>query len=1089
MKLQLSLVVLFSLLTGRAALAQTASGQIDLAIVDSSGAVVPGATIRLVGSQTRSVLRSLVSDETGMAAAALLPPGSYDIEVELPGFQKLVRKSVDLRVNEVVQLRLALQPGGSSETVTVTGQAPLLAERSHDLGQVIDDKTMQALPLNGRNYLQLGNLTAGTVPNTRSRDRSFSAFGNRGLQNAFVLDGARNQNYLRGLDNRQRDAMRPSLEAISEFKVQTSNFSAEYGASAGAVVNVVTKSGTNQLHGSAFEFHRNSALDARDFFAAPGVKKPLLVQHQFGGSLGGPVVRNRAWWFAAVERTHISQETTLTATLPTRDMKAGRFGATPVYDPTTTRREPDGSYTRDVFPNNTIPASLIDPVGRRLVDLYPDPMFSGSARNFVRSPLESTRIGNATFRGDVHVTAHDQMFGRLSFNLASFLKYAALPEPANNSTRRDNDSWSVGYGYTRTFSPKLINEVRFAWNRVMVDQNGTLKRDEVVTGSLDPGVTSGTPSFNVTGFASIGAEPPGFGNLPLTKSSGVWNLSDNASLIRGRHALRFGFDYQALRIRTSTTLNGRGSFGFDGSYSQNPRSRPGTGSPLADLLLGLPNTITTGTRGASNERAHNFYGYFQDDWTVAPRLTLNVGIRYELTRPFIEVDNRMGNFILEPDDPLYGQLILAGDSRKPRSLLETDRNNFAPRFGFAYRTPLDGLVVRGGYGVFFGQDEGLGVTRRMTNNPPFFGFGALTVTSDRVLTSTTYKLASGLPARQPPINPKDFVLLPSATAQLRSWDQRFTIPYVQQWSLSLQKSLPGSLLWETSYVGNLGLKLDAAYEANQPVPALGAVNDRRPLARFTRASIIRTEPWVRSNYHGVATRLERRFSQGLSFLVSYAYGRSIDGVTNNDVCDGCGASGDFGSIQDSRNRAAHRGPSDHHVPHRFVTSGVWELPFGRGRRFASAGWPGRIVGNWNMSGIVTLSDGIPFTPALSFQSANTGTTTRPHRIRDGALDHPTVDRWFDVAAFEFPVALTYGNSGRNILMGPGTASVDLGLHRVFRLPLGEESRLEFRAEAFNLFNRPHFDVPGSTIGIATAGVIGATALPNRQFQFGLRLVF
>jgi hypothetical protein len=305
----------------------------------------------------------------------------------------------------------------------------------------------------------------------------------------------------------------------------------------------------------------------------------------------------------------------------------------------------------------------------------------------------------------------------------------------------------------------------------------------------------------------------------------------------------------------------------------------------------------------------------------------------------------------------------------------------------------------------------------------------------------------------------------------------------------VQKVLPANLLWEVSYVGNLGLKLDAAYEANQPLPAAGAVTDRRPLARFTKASVIRTEPWVRSNFHGMATRIEKRFSQGVSCLVSYTYGRSIDSVTNNDVCDGCGASGDFGSIQDSRNRAAHRAASDHNMPHRFVSSGVWELPFGKGRRLAGSGWLGRVIGNWNTSGILTLSDGIPFTPALSFQSANTGTTTRPNRLRDGVLDHPTVDRWFDVEAFEFPAALTYGNSGRNILQGPGTADLDLGLHRVFRLPMREGSRLEFRAEAFNLFNHPHFDVPGSTIGTAAAGVIGATAIPNRQFQFGLRLVF
>src|SRR4029453_13692470 len=288
--------------------AQTSTGQIAITVVDTSGGVGPGATAQVAGSDTRNVVRTLVTDEHGAAVAPLLQPGRYDIEVELAGFQKLVRKGIDLRVNDVVALRLELRPGGANETVTVTGEAALLQEKTHDLGQVVDEQTIQKLPLNGRNYLQLGNLTARAVPNTRSRDRSFSAFGNRGLQNAFLLDGARNQNYLRGLDNRQRDAMRPTLEAIAEFKVQTSNFSAEYGASAGAVINVVTKRGTNDLHGSAFEFHRTSAPAPRHFFAAPGVDPPLLVQHQFGGALGGPAVRNRAWWFAAFERTHISEE-------------------------------------------------------------------------------------------------------------------------------------------------------------------------------------------------------------------------------------------------------------------------------------------------------------------------------------------------------------------------------------------------------------------------------------------------------------------------------------------------------------------------------------------------------------------------------------------------------------------------------------------------------------------------------------------------------------------------------------------------------------------------------------------------------------
>jgi Carboxypeptidase regulatory-like domain len=1069
--------------------AQTSTGQIAIAVVDTSGGIVPGATVQVVGSDTRNVVRTLVTDEHGAAVAPLLQPGRYDIEVELAGFQKLVRKGIDLRVNDVVALRLELRPGGASETVTVTGEAALLQEKTHDLGQVVDEQTIQKLPLNGRNYLQLGNLTAGAVPNTRSRDRAFSAFGNRGLQNAFILDGARNQNYLRGLDNRQRDAMRPTLEAIAEFKVQTSNFSAEYGASAGAVINVVTKRGTNDLHGSAFEFHRNSALDARDFFAAPGSDHPLLVQHQFGGALGGPAVRNRAWWFAAFERTHISEETTQTATVPTREMKAGQFGSTPIFNPLTTRREPDGTFVRDPFPNNTIPASLFDPTGKKVVDLYPDPLLPGPARNYVRAPLDATRINNLTLRGDVQVTSHDQMFGRFSFNLAEFLKNPPLPEPANIGTLRDNDSWSVGYGYTRTFSPRFINELRFAWNRVTVDQDGTFPRDEIIPGALDPGVTSGTPAFNPSGFTGISTQAAGFGNLPLTKSSGVWNLSNNASWVRTNHALRFGFDYQLLRVFTSTTLNGRGNFAFDGSYSQDPRRRPGTGAPIADMLLGLPNTITIGTRSESDERAHNFYWYVQDDWSVSPRLTLNIGIRYELTRPYTEVENRMANFILDPSDPLFGQLIFAGDSRKPRSLLETDLNNFAPRVGFAYRTASGGFVVRGGYGMFYGQDEGLGVTRRMTNNPPFFGFGGFNVTSDRVLPSSTIKLSDGLPGRPVPIDPKDFVLDPLSTAQLRSWHQHYTLPYVQQWNLSLQRSLPGSMVWETSYVGNLGLKLLAAYEGNQPDPGPGAVNDRRPLAAYTRASVIRTEPWVRSNYHGLATHLEKRFSQGMSFLVAYSYGRSIDGVTNNDLCDGCGASGDLGNIQNSRDRAAHRGPSDHNVMQRFVSSGVWELPFGKGRRFVTTGFWSALLGSWDATGILMLQDGLPYTPSLSFASANNGSTTHPHRLRDGKADQPTVDRWFDITAFGFPQEFTYGNSGRNILVGPGTASLDFGLHRVFRLPWGEGTRIEFRAEAFNLFNRPHFDIPGAAIGNATAGVIVATAVPNRQFQFGLRLVF
>ena len=791
-----------------AVLAQTSTGQISIEVTDSSGALVPGARLRLVGSKTGEVVRTLVSNDTGSAVAALLRPGAYTVEVTKEGFKRLERSGIDLRVDDVLNLRLTLEPGGVTESVTITAEAELLEEKTHSVGQVVDDRTMQQLPLNGRNYLQLGNLTAGAVPNTRSRDRTFSAYGNRGLQNAFLLDGARNQNYLRGLDNRARDAMRPSLEAISEFKVQTSNFSAEYGASAGAVVNVVTKSGTNEFHGSAFEFLRNSAFDARDFFQPAGREKPLFIQHQFGGSLGGPVVRNRAWFHGSYQRTHTSEGATYTSTVPPAEQRQGRFGALRIYDPDSTRPNPSGSGSiRDLFPDSIIPASRFEAVGRKVVDFYPNPQTSSAGNNYVNNPVNATRYNNATFRGDVRLSDNDSLFGRFSFDTGTFTRNSVLPEPATTGTLRDQPARSVGAGYTRVMNPTTVNEFRFAWNRVGVEQDGTVPKDELISGSLDPKVTSSIPTFGLSGFTGIGSQPPGFGNIPLAKTSGVWNLSDNLSSIRGKHTLKAGFDYQAIRVTTFAALQGRGSFNFSGVYSQNPQGRPGTGSPVADLLLGLPNSLTIGTTSTSQERAHNFYWYFQDDWSITSTLTLNLGVRYELTRPFTETDNRLANLVTDYGDPLFGEYILAGDSRRPPSLQYTDKNNIAPRIGLAWRTPFSGTVVRAGYGIFYGQDEGFGVSQRMTNNPPFVGFGSFQVNSDQLNPSSTIRLSEGLPVRPEPPDPGDFQFDPSATSTLRSWTNRFTLPYIQQWTLSVQKELPGNLLWEANYVGNRGVKL------------------------------------------------------------------------------------------------------------------------------------------------------------------------------------------------------------------------------------------------------------------------------------------
>ena len=571
----LTLVCLFAAL-GTGAAAQTSSGTINGTVLDQSGASVAGAKVRLLGTETGDMVRELVSGNDGGFVAPLLRPSTYTVEVTAAGFKTLSRSGIVLRVDDALNLRLTLEVGSTTDSVTVSASAELVEEKSNTVGQVIDDKTIQQLPLNGRNYLQLGNLSAGAVPNTRSRDRSFSAYGNRGLQNAFLLDGARNQNYLRGLDNRARDAMRPSLEAISEFKVQTSNYSAEYGASAGAVVNVVTKSGSNELHGTGFEYLRNNQMDARDYFLPATSDQPLYIQHQFGGSVGGPVVKNRAWWHGAFQRTHISEGETGTGTVPLATEKAGQF-STALYDPLTTRQE-GTLWTRDLFPGNAIPVARFDKIGKSLADRYPNPNLGGIARNWVSNPLQATRINNGTFRGDVRLSDKDTLFGRYSFDQGTFSRLPLLPVGAQTGVDREIPARSFGVGYTRIISNTIVNEVRFAYNYVGLVQDATLPKDEIVAGTLAPGVESSIPTFGVNGYATIGEQPANFGNNPVTKKSRVWNFSDNMSMVKGKQTIKAGFDFQYLDVPTFAALQGRGSYGFSGVFTQNPRSRPGTGA-------------------------------------------------------------------------------------------------------------------------------------------------------------------------------------------------------------------------------------------------------------------------------------------------------------------------------------------------------------------------------------------------------------------------------------------------------------------------------------------------------------------------------
>ena len=1084
--LQVSLSLLIgAILVGHVKLmAQTATGEADVHVFDQSEAVIPNATVQIKGAQSGNIARTMTTNESGVAAATFLQPGIYDITASASGFDTLVHRGVEVHVGETVTLTLKLQTGTTSESVTVVGQTPLVQQSSSTLAQVTGQRQIQELPLNGRNYLQLANLTAGAVPSTGSRDKSFSAYGNTGLQNAFLLDGARNDNYLRGLDNRSRDMVRPPLDAINEFTVQTSNYSAEFGASAGGVVNVITKSGTNEIHGTAYDYLRNDKLDAANFFAVNG-HKPLLVQNQYGGSLGGPVLRNRAWLFGAYEGFHDRSEAAAISTVPTAAVRAGNFGSTAIYDPDSL----NSAGQRALFPGNVIRADRMNAIGQQLLSWYPLPNLPGIANNYASNPSQIQQTHNAIVRGDVQLSDKDSMFARMAITRASLAADSALPPPAQTPADQTINSEGISYGYTRTFSPTLVNEFRFSWTRLTLSQDATQPRNEIIPGSLDPNVKSSTPVVNVTGYSGLGAQPVCCNNSPLAKSSGVWDISNNLSKSLTHHLIKMGVNVQLIRPTTMSASGGRGNFSFNGVFTQDPTHRAGTGAGAADLLLGLATTANTGTIADSIERGKYAGGYLNDQWSVTSNLTLNLGVRYEIFFPYTEVHDRMANFILEPGNPQFGELVFAGLNGQSRSLVTTDWNNVAPRVGFAYTVPkASNLVVRGAYGVFYAQDQGMGVTNRMTSNPPFFGYGGISLLSDQLHPSTAFLLDSSQSLPRPtPVPPQQFVLNPASTTALVSWFPQYVTPYVQEWNLSIQKQFPGNTLVEVNYVGNTGVHLWGISQGNQPlVNGPGSPNSRRPLSQYTSGPVKRLSPWDRSYYQGLSARVEKRFGLGFSFLSSFTYGHALD-LQNPalDLCDGCGSGN---TLQNSYNYFAQRSQSDNNVPLRFVFSGLWNLPFGKGNKWLDSGVAGAIAGGWSLAAIYQAQSGLPFTVSLPFDNANAGNVSFPDRVCNGTLASPTIQRWFDPGCFVTPASYQFGNSGRNILRGPGTNTVDFAIHRDFALPF-ESSSLQFRAEAFNALNHPQFALPGSTLSLPTTGVISSTSGPNRILQFAMRLSF
>lgn len=1053
-----------------AALSQTA--QVSGRISDSSGAIVPDAQITITNQKT-GLIRDSVSNSEGIYTLPLLPPGEYRLAVKKDGFKPVVRPDIVLNVEQVARLDFTLEAGAVTETVTITSAAPVLERETSSIGQVIENKTIVTLPLNGRNYAQLVALMPGATPNQGSRGSDgISINGNRTLQNTFLIDGVDNNNYIFGVDTNSVQALRPSIDAIQEFKVESANFSAEYGRAAGGIINLTIKSGTNEFHGSAFEFFRNDKLDANDWFANRAkLKRPPLRYNQFGGTFGGPIWKNHSFFFGSYQGTRDHRSRTGTTTVPTDEMKRGNFGSVNIYDPSNVV-----AGVRTQFANNTIPDSRIDPVARKLVALYPSPNVAGTVNNYVTTIPTRDTANQYDFRFDHSLGAKDTMLVRYSRQDRELFTGSFFAPPGNGGTGFGDftlivppKAWSIVGGQTHVFSNSLVNELRIGYTKNSADQlspaTAPLFEQFGIKGIPSFEGVNGLPQISVTNFSTLGDRT----FTPAPKSAEVWHITDNLPWTLGNHTLKLGGEMRFRKNLTSSSNAARGAFSFNGQFTARTPGA-GAGSALADFLLGLTNSASLNTIAIGNYR-DNYWGiYGNDTWKVTPRLTLNLGLRYEIQTPLWEIDQRAANFDLRPGSATYGTLVNAkAGSLRDRSFVNLDKNNLSPRVGFAWQLD-DKTTVRSSFGIFYGGLGYQATSQSGSTNIPFFV--NVTLASATTAATSALILQNGFPANFLDVrnvaNPAGFGIA-----------ENMPISEVYQWNLNVQREIIGQTVISAAYLGSGSAYLRGFNDFNAPRPGAGSVNPRRPFPTF--GAITYSSAFAHATYHSLQLKAERRFSNGFSLLSSYTWSHAIDNsVDGEDTGNGSTLP------QNPYDTRAEKASSGIDLRHRWVTSAIYNLPFG-GKD--SAALARALFGGWQLGGIIVVQTGFPLTPTVAPNPANTTTPARPNQLRDGNLPRGdrTVDRWYDTTAFAPATAFNYGNSARNVLRAPGLANLDLLIARNFQLT--ERFRLEFRGEMFNATNSVHFGRPNLTINATQGGRITNTQAPNRNVQFGLRLGF
>jgi hypothetical protein len=1065
---------------------QTAS--IQGIVKDQSEAAIVAAQVVIINLET-GLRRETATNEAGLYTVPSLPVGRYKIIATMQGFSASEVPDLKLDVNQQARVDFLLKPGAVTESVSVSATAALIDSETATVGQVIDNKRIVELPLNGRNYLELARLTAGTTAARGSRPEGegvFSAGGQHGYQVQVNIDGVDNSlTYSGGPIGFEAQAVKPSVDAVGEFRVVTNNLSAEYGNRMGGQVFVNIKSGTNQIHGSVFEFLRNSSLDGTNFFAnRSGSRKPPYRQNQFGGTIGGPIRKDKTFFFGSFEGTRTRLGRSFTSTVPVAEIRNGDFNRVrPVFDPATTVGTP-ASFTRQPFPGNVVPRNRWDPLAPKLLDLYPLPTDpSRITNNFFFSPSESNDVNTYDIKGDHNISDRSRLSVRYSRRDRDRYEPGPLPLPADGglATTTVIDSNSIAATHTITLGSSLTNEFRLGitdintrfdvpYDRPMFDEFGIKGIPKTnLASSNDHGLSRFTPA----GYAELGTRS----FWPNTNNQRTYQFSDTMFKNWGGHNIRFGGEVRREDLFRNAARFSRGQFAFNREFSANPANRNATGDGLAEFLLGLAAGGTIGNENGEYLAATTFSAFIQDDWKVTPRLTLNLGLRYDVFAAPSFPDGRVSTFDLD-FSTTGGNTQLKQTRFGPGDCFcDNDWNNFAPRLGLAYK--LSGkTVVRAGAGVIFARQDSLQTQwARGQNQAPDFvevGFGTL----DRINARLT--LSGGFPAVQLPAT-----TVPGPNAVGIDAPNRF-IPtqYSQQWFFDLQRELPFDTLLTLGYNGNgtrkmlNGLNYNLPYDiAPSPVP----VAQRRVWPFYN--AVNRQEPLGSLTYHGMITKLEKRFSKGLTFLFSYTWSHALDNVDEVGNGQGTGALKPW-------DRSLNRGNALTDVRHALVYSATYELPFGKGKTFLSTAnrLTGAILGGWQLSGVFSKTTGESLTVTSAGGITNAGGADRPNRLADGNLSGSarSIDRWFDVGAFRVQPNFTYGNSGRSVIFAPGTTNLDFSLAKTFSLT--EKFRLQFRAEAFNSTNTPAFGNPNTNISAAQVGTINAAGEP-RRIQFGLKLLF